>query len=376
MTVTRALLIDLDGVLRHRDPEIAARCEQDAGLPQGSLHEVAFLPDLLTPAVTGQITQREWETEITRVLTERHPGVDVTAAVRECFGDTGYIDEEVLAIVDAVRPHATVCLISNATDRVHQDLEALGVADHFDHVVSSSDLGVTKPDARVYAALARLTGAAARRCLMVDDALANTEGARQAGMTGHTFTSAADLKDAVDEWLERDLVSRPEPEVRRDAVRVLCLDSQDRLLLMHWHDPNNGEYLWEPTGGGVDPGESHIEAARREVAEEIGLVDLAMGEDSVEVHRDYVWWGKWLRSREEFFVARIPADQATVEPALTDSEAETLVGIRWWTWPELLGSTERIEPADLVPVLRRLAPDGPWQSITRVSDPFKTDEAQ
>ncbi|ALG08841.1 HAD-IA family hydrolase [Kibdelosporangium phytohabitans] len=374
--MSRALLIDFDGVLRHRDPEIAARCERQAGLPAGSLLATAFRPELLTAAATGEITQREWQDRIAHALTERFPGADVTAAVAECFGHVGYIDEEVLAIVDAVRPHATVCLISNATDRLHRDLAALGIADRFEHAVASADLGVTKPDPRVFAALARLAGAPAKRCLMVDDTPANTEAARRAGMTGHTFTSAANLKDAVDDWLDKDLVTMAAQEVDRKAVRVLCLDPQDRLLLMHWHDPVSGDHFWEPTGGGVEPGESTSAAARREVLEETGLLDIDLDEEGVPVRRDYMWRGKWFRSHEEFFVARVRAGHATAETALTESEVETLLDIRWWTWPELLGSTERIEPADIVPVLRRLAPDGPWRSVTRVSDTFKTGEAQ
>lgn len=376
MSTSRALLIDCDGVLRHRDPEIAARCERQAGLPAGSLLATALRPDLLGPAITGEISQREWETRIVLTLAEQYPDIDATAAVRDSFGDTGYLDEDVLALVDSLRPRVTVCLISNATDRLHADLAALGLADRVDHVLSSADLGVPKPDPRFYAAAARLTGVPAKRCLVVDDSAENADAAQRSGMTGHTFTSAATLKDTIDEWLARDLVTMSAPVVERTAVRVLCLDPQDRVLLMHWRDPVTGGYLWEPPGGGVEPGESHAEAATREVAEETGMVGVDVGTVSVPVRRDYMWHGYWYRSAEEFFVARVPADQVVAEPALTESEVATLAGTRWWTWPELLASTERIEPADFVPVLRRLAPEGPWRSVASVSDPFKTDRAQ
>ena len=51
---------------------------------------------------------------------------------------------------------------------------------------------------------------------------------------------------------------------------MLCLDVAERLLLLHWKDPVDGKLVWEPPGGGIEPGESAIEAARRELIEETG----------------------------------------------------------------------------------------------------------
>ncbi|MCE7002943.1 HAD-IA family hydrolase [Kibdelosporangium philippinense] len=359
MTTTRALLIDFDGVLRHHHA-------LGSGLPDGALLATAFRPELVNLAITGEITQKEWESRIADELQKRYLAADVARAI-DHFRDIGYIDEEVMAIVDAARPHATVCLVSNATDRLHRDLVALGSTDRFDHVVASADIGIAKPDERIFAAAARLAGIPAERCLMVDDTPANTEAAQSLGMSGHVFRTASELKEVLDDWLARDLMDRTMPEVRdREAVRVLCLDQQDRLLLLHWRDPVSGAYLWEPTGGGVEPGESYIAAAHREVLEETGFLNVHISPDSIPVRRDQPWRGRRFRNVEQFFVARIPDDQAITTPELTDTEVETLVGSRWWTWPELLRTTERIEPVDIVHVLRTLAPGGPW------SDPFKT----
>ncbi|WP_455568875.1 NUDIX domain-containing protein [Streptomyces inhibens] len=42
----------------------------------------------------------------------------------------------------------------------------------------------------------------------------------------------------------------------RPAARVICLDAAHRLLLLHWRDPFDGTWLWEPPGGGIEPGET------------------------------------------------------------------------------------------------------------------------
>ncbi len=56
----------------------------------------------------------------------------------------------------------------------------------------------------------------------------------------------------------------PDPVACPPAARVVCLDAADRVLLLKWRDPYDGSRLWEPPGGGIEPGETLLEAARRE----------------------------------------------------------------------------------------------------------------
>jgi 8-oxo-dGTP pyrophosphatase MutT (NUDIX family) len=55
--------------------------------------------------------------------------------------------------------------------------------------------------------------------------------------------------------------------VVRLAVKLLLLDADDRLLLIHAKDPRAALECWYPVGGGVEPGESLHEAATREAYE-------------------------------------------------------------------------------------------------------------
>ena len=63
----------------------------------------------------------------------------------------------------------------------------------------------------------------------------------------------------------------------RASVKLLLLDEQDRVLLVHAADPRTGLGSWYPVGGGVEAGESLDEAARREAYEETGLAGLPDG---------------------------------------------------------------------------------------------------
>src|SRR4051794_41969732 len=66
------------------------------------------------------------------------------------------------------------------------------------------------------------------------------------------------------------------PIVERDVVRVVVRDGQDRILLFHTHEisaPELGTW-WELPGGGLDPGETHVDAAVRELRQEAGILGM------------------------------------------------------------------------------------------------------
>ena len=56
----------------------------------------------------------------------------------------------------------------------------------------------------------------------------------------------------------------------RAAVRVLMIDPGGRLLLFQDSDAPAGALFWILPGGGIDPGESELDAVVRELVEETG----------------------------------------------------------------------------------------------------------
>lgn len=147
----------------------------------------------------------------------------------------------------------------------------------------------------------------------------------------------------------------------RPAVRIVCLDSAGRVLLLHWRDPHDGSLLWEPPGGGIDAGETPRQAARRELAEETGLDPDAVQDRSVPVDRDVLWNGKRFVGQEPFFLARFPSERpALVRTGLLPDEQINLNDHRWVSAEELATMPDRIEPPELAAVIATLAPEGPW----------------
>ena len=148
--------------------------------------------------------------------------------------------------------------------------------------------------------------------------------------------------------------------IDRTGARVLLLDRDDRVLLLRGSDPAApGAGLWWFTpGGGLDPGETAEEAARRELAEETGLVLRQLG-PAVWVrtaHFDFL--GRSYRQAETFFLARV--DQHDVDfSGFTEMERDTVDAFRWWSVTELATTDETVYPSTLGAELALLLADGP-----------------
>ncbi|GII03762.1 NUDIX hydrolase [Planobispora takensis] len=140
----------------------------------------------------------------------------------------------------------------------------------------------------------------------------------------------------------------------RPAARVVCVDGRGRVLLMRWYDPVGGQEFWEPPGGGIDPGETPAEAARRELAEETGLPGEAVLDRWVPVRREFTWLGVRYAKTERFYLARFTGTPEVGPGALTSEENGTYRGFAWFSPEEMAGLPDPLEPPDLVAVVSRL----------------------
>ena len=146
----------------------------------------------------------------------------------------------------------------------------------------------------------------------------------------------------------------PAPATTRRAVRVLVLDEADRMLL--FQDSDLGldpvAHWWMTPGGGVDPGESDLEAGVRELWEETGLV--VTGADLVGplLTRTVVhgYSDKVVDQVEVFYVVRVPAFEVDTA-AHTEEEQLTVADIRWWTLADLATTADDVWPRDVLAVL-------------------------
>ena len=147
---------------------------------------------------------------------------------------------------------------------------------------------------------------------------------------------------ALHEWLE---------PVRRDSVRALVVDADERVLLMRFENPATHATWWATPGGGIEEGESHQAALRRELAEEIGLHDFEIGPLVWELERTFPWNRALMRQHNTIYLVRVDAHEPAPSVDLLD---EGVSGFRWWTLAELAGTGERLTPTGLVERVRTI----------------------
>ena len=177
------VLLDLDGVVRHFDLARVEAVERRHGLSRGVLHATAFEPGLLQQVITGRIRRDQW----VGLIGERigHP-----TAASEGFADCGTVDESMLAEVDGLRSRGVVvAVLTNGTDTIPAEMEALGLDRRFDAIFNSAELGVAKPDRRAFEAVCRRLGVDPIDVFFTDDSASKLSGAVEIGMTARLFES-------------------------------------------------------------------------------------------------------------------------------------------------------------------------------------------
>ncbi len=141
--------------------------------------------------------------------------------------------------------------------------------------------------------------------------------------------------------------------IMRDAARVLLLDATDRALLIA-HLPGDGRTVWTAPGGGLDVGETHEQAAARELREEVGI-DTPLGPWVWSRSVTFTFRGIWLHQTERWFLARVAgldADAVPLDDLATD-------GARWWSLDELSATDEVLAPGSIAAHLEHLLVTGP-----------------
>lgn len=191
MPPIRAVLFDLDGVIRHFDSERTTEIERRYGFDPGTIAAVAFEPDVLEQVTTGGISRRAWVDRVGEAL-------GPAEAAREWGRQLSDLDKQVFALVDDLRAAGIrTAILTNGTDTIAEEAEELGLHHRFEAIFNSAEIGWAKPDVRAFQNVLDALGLVASEVFFTDDSAGKLAGAETLGMPTHHFTSADELRAAL-----------------------------------------------------------------------------------------------------------------------------------------------------------------------------------
>ncbi len=138
----------------------------------------------------------------------------------------------------------------------------------------------------------------------------------------------------------------------RETARIMLIDEENRIFLLKTHfDPEVGlPPRWLTPGGGIDSGESTLQAAVRELYEETGLTvsPEVLGEPVLVASGRWDWadglnYHTYTDSIYELKVQNFEPDTS----GFTQDELRDILEYRWWTVEEILESQEALAPHEL-----------------------------
>ncbi|MDP2773297.1 MAG: NUDIX domain-containing protein [Nocardioides sp.] len=154
-------------------------------------------------------------------------------------------------------------------------------------------------------------------------------------------------------------------------MRALILDPDDAVLLVRFlrDGIDAGDGFWANPGGGIEPGETALEAMRRELREEVGLEVEHLGPE--------VWVSKALRPMtrwdgriDHIHLYRTPRFRPRPELSGAQLREEGIQETRWWSPEELRAPGVTFFPRALPELLKHLLQEGPPTTPLDVSSPL------
>jgi putative hydrolase of the HAD superfamily len=189
MTNLDAVLFDLDDTLLDRRASFRAFADgfiserfTDGNLPDNRETMIALMEELDRGGYGKKSAL--YETVVEKWNLRNETAEELTAAHYQAFARHVTPDPDMAEVLDALAPRYRLGLITNgSSEGQHAKLDRLGIRTRFSAVVVSGDVGIHKPDPRIFEMCLSALGVAPARAVYVGDHYENDVlGARGAGM--------------------------------------------------------------------------------------------------------------------------------------------------------------------------------------------------
>ena len=194
----KALYFDLGGVIvRTEDKTLRTALGQRFGMSYDEMDRFVFGCETAKKASIGLMTEEQHWRDVARRL----GADDEWKPIADAFFAGDRIDRSLLDFIQSVRPGLKTGIISIAWDGLRAYMQEKGFLAPFDEIIVSAEVGIVKPDPRIYHFALQKLGVQPGEAIFVDDMPENIAAANALGMKGVHFRSVeqtlADIKQLL-----------------------------------------------------------------------------------------------------------------------------------------------------------------------------------
>ena len=198
--VIQAVIWDLGGVLLRTEDYAPRRALAERfGMTLGEIEDFVFSGESGERAQRGEISvEQHWDFQGTKL------GLSPVElqGFREQFWKGDRLDTDLVNYIRNLRGSYKTGMLSNAFSDLRRVVtEVWNFADAFDEMIISAEVGLVKPDPRIYRLALDRLGVAPEAAVFIDDFLRNIEGARAVKMNAIHFSNPQQARSELDNLL-------------------------------------------------------------------------------------------------------------------------------------------------------------------------------
>ncbi len=191
--MTKAIIFDIGGVLvKQIHQQLLKELSDKYNIDMNELEN--FEPGLFDNTMTGKITETEY---FERIIKHFNLPVSVSDLNERATELTEPI-KETWPIVEKLKGKYVLAVLSDmGKEWTKTREEKFKISEYFDYVVYSYEVGVRKPNVKIYKHLLNLMKIPASECIFIDDKQKNVDVARELGMKTILFENAEKLEQRL-----------------------------------------------------------------------------------------------------------------------------------------------------------------------------------
>jgi len=199
----KAIVLDLGGVLLRTEDQTARRAlEIKYNIPHGEVHDLVFNSPMAFSATLGEVdSQAVWD----HVSDELHLSPKSLESFQQAFWAGDQINQELFSFLESRRYDYITAILSNAWGDARSTLaEKFNIiqGEVVEYILISAELGVAKPDPKIYQILSKTIDCDYHQILFIDDFYENIVAANRLGIQTIHYQQGLNVIEKIKEFLD------------------------------------------------------------------------------------------------------------------------------------------------------------------------------